>query len=155
MARVSLFNSPFLLGFDHIDKLLEDISRGGTGGYPPYNIEQTGNNALRITLAVAGFQPDELSVTIDMDRLEVGGRQADETDQVFMHRGIAARQFRRSFVLADGMEVRGAALEQGLLHIDLVRIEPEPRTRVIKVTESATGHESAEIKIGAGRGSSV
>ena len=113
MSRLSLFNSPFLLGFDHFERALDRVSKAATDGYPPYNVEQTGENSLRITLAVAGFAMDDLSVQIEDNQLVVRGKQTDDKDRVYLHRGIAARQFQRSFVLADGIEVAGASLGSG------------------------------------------
>ena len=133
MARVSLFSSPLLLGFDHFERALDRVSKISADGYPPYNIEQTGDNALRITLAVAGFTMDDLSITIEDNQLVVRGKQVDDKDRVYLHRGIAARQFQRSFILADGIEVKGARLDNGLLHIDLVRPENETRVRTIEI----------------------
>ena len=106
MSRLSLFNSPLLLGFDHFERALDRVSKVSADGYPPYNIEQLGENALRITLAVAGFQLSDLSITIEDNQLVVRGRQTDDTERVYLHRGIAARQFQRSFVLAEGIEVQ-------------------------------------------------
>ena len=125
MSRLSLFNSPLLLGFDHFERALDRVSKISSDGYPPYNIEQLGENALRITLAVAGFTMDDLKITIEDNQLVVRGKQADDGSRVYLHRGIAARQFQRSFVLAEGIEVRGAWLDNGLLHVDLVRPEVE------------------------------
>ncbi len=133
MSRLTLFNSPLLLGFDHFERVLDRASKASTDGYPPYNVEQTGPNALRITLAVAGFSKDELSVSVEDDELAIAGKQADDADRVYLHRGIAARQFQRRFVLAQGIEVQGAALDNGLLHIDLVRPEIEVRSRTIEI----------------------
>ena len=123
MTRLSLFNSPFLLGFDQLERALDRVSKASADGYPPYNIEQVDENSIRITLAVAGFSRDELSVTVEDTQLFVRGRQVDDTDRVYLHRGIAARQFQRSFVLADGIEIVGAEVDNGLLHIDLARPE--------------------------------
>ncbi len=133
MPRLALFNSPLLLGFDHFERVLDRVSKASTDGYPPYNVEQTGPNALRITLAVAGFSKDELSVSVQDDELAIAGKQVEMTDRVYIHRGIAARQFQRRFVLAQGIEVQGAALDNGLLHIDLVRPEIEARSRTIEI----------------------
>ena len=120
MARVSLFNSPLLLGFDQIERSLDRISKSTSDGYPPYNIERVARDRLRISLAVAGFQTSDLSVRIEGNQLVVIGSQAeDEQDREFLHRGIAARQFRRNFLLADGLEVVDASMQHGLLHIDL------------------------------------
>ena len=135
MARMTAFNSPLLLGFDHLEQMLDRATRTSAEGYPPYNIEQTGDNGLRITLAVAGFSMDDLSVTIEDNQLMIRGRQAEEEDHVYIHRGIAARQFQRSFVLAEGIEVMGADLNNGLLHIDLERIVPEPEVRTIPISQ--------------------
>jgi HSP20 family molecular chaperone IbpA len=147
MSRLSLFNSPLLLGFDHFERALDRVSKVSSDGYPPYNIEQLGDNALRITLAVAGFQMSDLGITIEDNQLIVRGKQADDAHRVYLHRGIAARQFQRSFVLAEGIEVSGAWLDNGLLHIDLLRptVESRVRTIEIKTGEIKTG----EIKTGA------
>ncbi|HVG82696.1 MAG TPA: Hsp20 family protein [Methylomirabilota bacterium] len=136
MSRLSLFNSPLLLGFDHFERALDRVSKASAEGYPPYNVEQVGDNRLRITLAVAGFSADELSVQIEDDQLVIRGRQTEQTDRVYLHRGIAARQFQRSFVLADGIEVTGAALENGLLHVDLLRPDVQPKSRRIAIQSS-------------------
>jgi len=121
-TRLSLFDSPLFLGFDHIEKSFERMRKSGGEGYPPYNIEQTGENCLRITLAVAGFSMDDLDVEVEHNQLPIRGKQVDDTERVYIHRGIAARQFQRSFVLADGIEVAGAEIDNGLLHIDLKRV---------------------------------
>ena len=133
MSRLSLFNSPLLLGFDQFERALDRVSKAASDGYPPYNVEQTGENALRITLAVAGFAMDDLSVQIQDNQLVVRGKQADDKDRVYLHRGIAARQFQRSFVLADGIEVAGASLDNGLLNIDLVRRVVEGKVRSVEI----------------------
>ena len=133
MTRVPSLSSPFLLGFDEIERILDRVSKG-SDGYPPYNIERLPRDAqnperLRITLAVAGFTRDQLDVSIEESQLVIRGRQQDDKTRQFLHRGIAARQFQRTFVLADGMEVLGADLRNGLLAIDLVRPQPE---RIVK-----------------------
>ena len=133
MSRLSLFNSPLLLGFDHFERALDRVSKSASDGYPPYNIEQLGDNELRITLAVAGFTMDDLKITIEDNQLVLRGKQADDSNRVYLHRGIAARQFQRSFVLAEGIEVRGAWLDNGLLHIDLVRPTVETRVRTVEI----------------------
>jgi HSP20 family molecular chaperone IbpA len=133
MARLSLFNSPLLLGFDQFERTLDQVSKVTSDGYPPYNVEQTGEGRLRITLAVAGFTMDDLSVQIEGKQLVVRGRQTDDKERVYLHRGIAARQFQRAFVLADGIEVAGASLEHGLLDIDLVRREADSEVRKIAI----------------------
>ena len=133
-----VFASPMFLGFDHLEQILERASKSSGDGYPPYNIEQTGPSGLRITLAVAGFTMDDLQITQEDNQLVIRGRQSDDTDgRVFLHRGIAARQFQRAFVLAEGIEVKGAWLDNGLLHVDLVR--PEPQTRVKTIVISRPG----------------
>ncbi len=140
MTRLSLFNSPLLLGFEQFEQALDRISKTANDGYPPYNVEQVGQNRLCITLAVAGFGADDLQVQIEDNQLVVRGKQQDDQDKVYLHRGIAARQFQRSFVLADGIEVAGASLDNGLLHIDLERpvIEPAVRTVRIETRSGAT-----------------
>jgi HSP20 family molecular chaperone IbpA len=137
MSRLSLFNSPLLLGFDHFERALDRVSKVSADGYPPYNIEQLGENALRITLAVAGFLMSDLSITVEDNQLVVRGKQTDDAQRVYLHRGIAARQFQRSFVLAEGIEVRDAMLDNGLLHIDLVRPEIQSRVRVVEIQNSS------------------
>ena len=134
MARVSVFDSPLLLGFDHFERILDRVAKTSHDGYPPYNIEQTGENALRITLAVAGFSMDNLNVTIEDNQLIIRGRgNEDDAGRVYLHRGIASRQFQRSFVLAEGIEVKGASLDNGLLHIDLERQLPEAKARTVPI----------------------
>jgi HSP20 family molecular chaperone IbpA len=139
MSRVPSLNSPFLLGFDAIERAMEKVTRTAGDGYPPYNIErmartQTAPERLRITLAVAGFTQDGLEILIEEGQLVIRGRQAEERERHFLHRGIAARQFQRVFLLAEGMQVQGASLENGLLAIDLIRPEPD---RVVKRVEIA------------------
>ncbi len=148
MTRLSLFNSPFLLGFDQLERALDRVSKASADGYPPYNIEQVDENAIRITLAVAGFAREELSVTVEDTQLIVRGRQSDDEDRVYLHRGIAARQFQRSFVLADGIEIVGAEVDNGLLHIDLVRPLVESRERTIEIRSgSARGPRLETINL--------
>ncbi|MDQ1079109.1 Hsp20 family protein [Pseudoroseomonas cervicalis] len=133
MSRSSLFGSPLFLGFDHLEQMLDRVAKN-SDGYPPYNIEQTGENRLRITLAVAGFSMDELQLTQEDNQLVVRGKQRDESEgRIFLHRGIAARQFQRAFVLAEGIEVEGAWLDNGLLHIDLKRPQPAVRVKAIQI----------------------
>ena len=138
MSRLTLFNSPLLLGFDHFERALDRVSKASADGYPPYNIEQLGEDRLRITLAVAGFTMNDLAIQIEDNQLVVRGKQADEKERIFLHRGIAARQFQRSFVLAEGIEVAGAWLDNGLLHIDLVRPSVESRVRTIEIRQADT-----------------
>jgi HSP20 family molecular chaperone IbpA len=129
---MSMFNSPLLLGFDQLERTLDRLAKNAEG-YPPYNIEKIGENGLRIVLAVAGFATDDLVIELIENQLSVRGKQADDSDRVFLHRGIAARQFQRAFMLADGIEVLGARLDNGLLAIDLVRPVAEPRMRTIRI----------------------
>ena len=134
MARISGFNSPLLLGFDHLERLLDRASKASAEGYPPYNIEQVGENALCITLAVAGFTMEDLGVSVEDNQLVIRGRSGeDDAGKVYLHRGIATRQFQRSFVLAEGIEVMGANLDNGLLRIELERMVPEPEVRTIEI----------------------
>jgi len=137
-TRLSLFDSPMFLGFDHFEETFNRLRKNASEGYPPYNIEQTHENGLRITLAVAGFTMDDLDVEIENNQLTVRGKQFDDTDKIYIHRGIAARQFQRSFVLADGIEVLGASIDNGLLHIDMERYEPESTARKIEISGGAS-----------------
>jgi HSP20 family molecular chaperone IbpA len=139
MSRVPSLSSPFLLGFDEIERALDRVAKA-SDGYPPYNIERVSREngkpeRLRITLAVAGFNRDELDVTVEESQLVIRGRQQDDKTRQYLHRGIAARQFQRTFVLADGMEVLAADLKNGLLSIDLVRPEPERMVRTIAIID--------------------
>jgi HSP20 family molecular chaperone IbpA len=138
MSRVPSLSSPFLLGFDEIERVLDRVAKGADG-YPPYNIERVARDAqkperLRITLAVAGFTREQLEVTIEESQLVIRGRQQDDKSRQFLHRGIAARQFQRTFVLAEGMEVLGADLKNGLLEIDLAKPEPERLVKRVSIT---------------------
>ncbi len=135
MTRPVLFDSPFLLGFEHTRALIERAAKAAAEAYPPYNVEQNDDGGVRISLAVAGFSPDQLQVTVEDRQLVVAGRrEGDSRDgSAFLHRGIAARSFIRSFVLADGMEVVGAVLEHGLLHVDVERPEPKPSVKQIPI----------------------
>lgn len=138
MTRLSLFSSPLLLGFDELERMLDRASKNSGDGYPPYNIERLPRaegeaERLRITLAVAGFNRDEIDITIEENQLVIRGRQKDENGREFLHRGIAARQFSRTFVLADGMDVRGARLVNGILEIGLERPEPKRLVRRIDI----------------------
>ncbi len=137
MSRISLFNSPFLLGFDQVERTLDRLAKSGGDGYPPYNIEEVGNDGIRITIAVAGFTADDLSVMLENHQLLIRGKRTDDVERVYLHRGIAARQFQRTFVMADGIEVRGADLNNGLLGIDLVRPDATARVRNIEIKSSA------------------
>ena len=133
MNRTVYFNSPFLLGFEHLEQLLERTAKNAGDGYPPYNIEQSADDKLRITLAVAGFSREELNVTVEDRQLFIRGKQSETNDKNFLHRGIAARPFQRAFVLAEGIEVVGASLENGLLSIDLERPKSNTIVRTIDI----------------------
>jgi HSP20 family molecular chaperone IbpA len=137
MSQMTHFSSPFMLGFDEMEQLLDRIGKSGNEGFPPYNIERLDDDSdkeiLRITLAVAGFTQDQLDVSVEENQLFVRGQQKDDAPRNYLHRGIAARQFQRTFVLAEGIEVEGANLADGLLSIDLVRLEPERLVRSIKI----------------------
>ncbi len=139
MVRVTALSSPFLLGFDNIERALDKVSKSAGDGYPPYNIERIAAaggepEKLRITLAVAGFVRDQIEVTIEENQLTIRGRQQEDKTREFLHRGIAARQFQRSFLLAEGMRVLGADLAQGMLSIDLARPQPERTVRKIQIS---------------------
>ena len=135
MTRISGFNNPLLLGFDEFERTLDRISKKAADGYPPYNIEQIGDDRLCITLAVAGFGEEDLVIEVVDNQLLIQGRQQEASgERIFLHRGIAARQFQRAFILADGIIVEGARLDNGLLHIDILR--PKPETRIRRVTIS-------------------
>ncbi len=138
MTRMTPFSRPFLVGFDEIERVLDRVAKSAGDGYPPYNIERVAaadgtGELLRITLAVAGFRREELDVTLEENQLTIKGRQPDDKARTYLHRGIAARQFQRTFVLAEGMEVKGAELRDGLLSIELVRPEPERVVRRIEI----------------------
>jgi HSP20 family molecular chaperone IbpA len=137
-----MFNSPLLLGFDQLERTLDRLAKSAEG-YPPYNIERIGENGLRITLAVAGFASDDLAIELVESQLTVRGKQSDDGDRVFLHRGIAARQFQRAFMLAEGIEVTGARLDNGLLSIDLVRPVQEPRIRRIRIEAGEPGSDAS------------
>ena len=134
MSKLTLGTHPFLLGFDQLERLVERTAKTGNEGYPPYNIEQTSENSYRITLAVAGFAEGDLTITVENRQLVILGRQGEQRgDRVYLHRGIAARQFQRTFVLADGVDVGAAIMEHGLLHIDLKRALPETVIQKIEI----------------------
>jgi HSP20 family molecular chaperone IbpA len=147
MSRL-LFNSPLLLGFDHFERALDRVAKGSTDGYPPYNIEQTGPDRLRITLAVAGFTMNDLVVEVEDNQLVIRGKQVDDQERVYLHRGIAARQFQRSFVLADGILVDGASLDNGLLNVDLRRPITEPKIRKVEIKAPSAAKPGGKIDIG-------
>jgi len=144
MNRTVVFNSPFLLGFERLEQLLERTAKSGGDGYPPYNIEVANDESLRISLAVAGFTREELSVTVEDRQLVIRGKQSDAEDRNFLHRGIAARQFQRAFVLAEGIEVVGATLENGLLSIELERPKSNTIVRTIHIETGTPSHRRSE-----------
>jgi HSP20 family molecular chaperone IbpA len=149
VTRLSLFDSPLLLGFERFERIIDLASKASAEGYPPYNIEQIGDDRLRITVALAGFTADDLAITVEDNQLVIRGKQTDDAERSYLHRGIAARQFQRSFVLAEGIEVAGAALDNGLLHIDLAR--PEPETRVRRIEIETMGAGSRALPTGGGK----
>jgi HSP20 family molecular chaperone IbpA len=137
MTKLTLGTHPFLLGFEQLERLVERTAKTGNDGYPPYNIEQTSDRSYRITLAVAGFREEDMSITVEDRQLVIRGRQSDDgQDRVFLHRGIAARQFQRSFVLAEGVDVGEAVMENGLLHVDLTRHVPETVVQTVRIKRS-------------------
>lgn len=137
MTKGSFGGHPFLLGFEQLERLVERTAKSAGDGYPPYNIERLGENDYRITVAVAGFREQDLQITVEDRQLVLRGRQEDGAEErFFLHRGIAARQFQRAFVLADGVEVAGARLENGLLHVDLRRSVPEPVVQQIRIVSA-------------------
>lgn len=137
MSKLTFAAHPFLLGFDQLERLVERTAKSGNDGYPPFNIEQSSEHGFRITLAVAGFREPDLSITVEDRQLVIRGRQPEDAEEgrVFLHRGIAARAFQRTFVLADGVEVAGARMENGLLHVDLQRALPEKVVQTIRITK--------------------
>jgi HSP20 family molecular chaperone IbpA len=139
-TRLSVFDSPLFLGFDQFEKTIDRMRKTASEGYPPYNIEQIGEDGLRITLAVAGFTLADLDIETEKNQLVIRGKQTDDASRVYLHRGIAARQFQRSFVLADGIEILGASLDSGLLHIDMKRVEPESKSRKIPIAGNIDGN---------------
>ena len=134
-TRLSLLDHPLFLGFDHFERELERLKKH-SDGYPPYNVEQTGEDSLRITLAVAGFAMDDLDIELENNHLSIRGKQKDDKERIFLHRGIASRQFQKKFVLADGIEIENASLDNGLLHIDMKRTLPETRVKKIKISQT-------------------
>mmetsp|Transcript_14883 Transcript_14883/g.38145 ORF Transcript_14883/g.38145 Transcript_14883/m.38145 type:complete len:140 (+) Transcript_14883:53-472(+) len=138
MTKLTLGTHPYLLGFEQLERLVERTAKSGNDGYPPYNIEQASENAYRITLAVAGFSEDDLAITVEDNSLVIRGRQSDDDEgRIFLHRGIAARQFQRAFVLADGVDVGEAIIENGLLHVDLTRKVPDSVVQTIKIRRTS------------------
>lgn len=150
MTRLSLLNSPLLLGFEDFERTLDRVQKS-SDGYPPYNIERLGDDGIRITLAVAGFTEEDLSVQVEDNQLSVRGRiREDDKQRVYLYRGIAARQFQKTFVLADGIEVVGAWLDNGLLNIDLAKPEPATRVRTIEISrpKATTAPPTVDVRLG-------
>jgi HSP20 family molecular chaperone IbpA len=148
MSRLPVFDSPLLLGFDHFERVIDRVAKSSAEGYPPYNIEQINKEALRITVAVAGFSMNDLEVTTEDNQLVIRGRNAaEDKERIYLHKGIAARQFQRSFVLAEGIEVVTARLQDGLLHIDMLRPVPEPEVRKIKIEKVQSAVKASVKKI--------
>ena len=145
---MSIFNSPFLLGFDEFERTIDRISKLSTDSYPPYNIEQISQNSLRITVAVAGFKKNELDVSLEGNQLQIrGNKKEDERERIFIHRGIATRQFQRNFVLADGIKVDGASMENGLLFIDLLQPVSHEESKKIEISDSSVNKKEKLISL--------
>ena len=148
MTRLSLFNSPFLLGFDQFERTIDRISKLSSDSYPPYNIEQISESLLRITIAVAGFEKKELDISLEGNQLLIrGSRSESDSDRIFIHRGIATRQFQRNFVLADGIKVDGASMENGLLYIDLLQPITHDESKKIEINDSNTNKDKNLINL--------
>ncbi|HCS23638.1 MAG TPA: Hsp20 family protein [Alphaproteobacteria bacterium] len=147
--RLSLFDSPFLLGFDQFERALDRAARASSEGYPPYNIEQLGETQIRITIAVAGFSMEDLSVQLEQNQLVIRGKRQNDEDEsrVFLHRGIATRQFQRAFILSEDIEVVGAQMDNGLLHVDLRRIMPETTVQTIRITSPKDARKGKTIDV--------
>ena len=150
-AGLSIFDHPFFLGFDQFERDFDQIKKNAEG-YPPYNVEQVSDEALRITLAVAGFAMEDLDIELDRNHLIIRGKQAEDKDRIFLHRGIAARQFQRVFMIADGIEVKGATLDNGLLNIDMVRVEPERVVRKIEIANTGARGRNEIVDVKGGQG---
>ncbi len=149
MNRMSIFNSPFLLGFDHFERTVDRISKLSSDSYPPYNIEQTSPNSIRITVAVAGFRKNELDVSLEGNQLQIRGNKIeDERERIFIHRGIATRQFQRNFVLADGIEVKEASMDNGLLFVDLRQPLNNDQSVKIEIKDNKMKKKSHLISLG-------
>jgi len=149
MNRMSIFNSPFLLGFDQFERTIDRISKLSTDTYPPYNIEQISQNSLRITVAVAGFKKNELDVSLEGNQLQIrGNKKEDERERIFIHRGIATRQFQRNFVLADGIEVKEASMDDGLLFVDLTQPINNDQSVKIEIKDTKKKKKTNLISLG-------
>ena len=149
MNRMSIFNSPFLLGFDQFERTIDRISKLSSDSYPPYNIEQISQNSLRITVAVAGFKKNELDVSLEGNQLQIrGNKKDDEQERIFIHRGIATRQFQRNFVLADGIEVNEASMDDGLLFVDLTQPINNDQSVKIEIKDTKKKKKTNLISLG-------
>ena len=152
MSRMSVFNSPFLLGFEQFERTIDRISKLSTETYPPYNIEQISSNLLRITIAVAGFEKGDLEINLEGNQLQIKGFKKDENDdRIFLHRGIATRQFQRNFVLAEGIEVEGASMENGLLSVDLSQPINSEESKKIEIKDSSKSNNEKFISLENGK----
>jgi HSP20 family molecular chaperone IbpA len=146
---MSIFNSPFLLGFDQFERTIDRISKLSSDTYPPYNIEQISQNSLRITVAVAGFKKNELDVSLEGNQLQIrGNKKEDERERIFIHRGIATRQFQRNFVLADGIEVKEASMDDGLLFVDLTQPINNDQSVKIEIKDTKKKKKTNLISLG-------
>ena len=152
MSRMSVFNSPFLLGFEQFERTIDRISKLSTETYPPYNIEQLSSNLLRITIAVAGFEKTDLEINLEGNQLQIKGFKKEENDErIFLHRGIATRQFQRNFVLAEGIEVEGASMENGLLSVDLSQPINSEESKKIEIKDSSKSNNEKLISLENGK----
>ena len=152
MSRMSVFNSPFLLGFEQFERTIDRISKLSTETYPPYNIEQISSNLLRITIAVAGFEKTDLEINLEGNQLQIKGFKKEENDErIFLHRGIATRQFQRNFVLAEGIEVEGASMENGLLSVDLSQPNNSEESKKIEIKDSSKSNNEKLISLENGK----
>ena len=152
MSRMSVFNSPFLLGFEQFERTIDRISKLSTDTYPPYNIEQISTNLLRITIAVAGFDKKDLEINLEGNQLQIKGcKNDDDSERIFVHRGIATRQFQRNFILADGIEVEGASMENGLLSVDLSQPITHDESKKIEITDKSKSNNDKLISFENGR----
>ncbi len=148
MNRMSLFNSPFLLGFDNFERTIDRISKLSTDSYPPYNIEQTSSNTIRIAVAVAGFEKSELDISLEGNQLQIRGAKSDnDNDKIYIHRGIATRQFQRNFILAEGIKVEGASMDSGLLYIDLSQPINNDKSKKIEITDNRNKMDNKLINL--------
>jgi len=152
MSRMSVFNSPFLLGFEQFERTIDRISKLSTDSYPPYNIEQISTNLLRITIAVAGFDKKDLEINLECNQLQIKGcKNDDDNERIFVHRGIATRQFQRNFILADGIEVEGASMENGLLSVDLSQPITHDESKKIEITDKSKSNNDKLISFENGK----